>query len=70
MKKADVCDIKPSSYLTGDTLLSPLQSPVGQFYVRFKVFAAVIMKNDVSWNILQCGSVRIYRRRVSSASLE
>jgi hypothetical protein len=32
-------------------ITSPLQSPVGLFYVRFEVFLEVTMKNVVFWDI-------------------
>jgi hypothetical protein len=47
MKNPVFWDIKPSSYLTGNTLvLSNRTQPV-----RFEVFTATTMKNAVFWDI-------------------
>jgi hypothetical protein len=50
-------DIKPSSYLTGDTFLLRC-SPTSKFYVRFEVFAAETMNNAVFWYVHRVALVR------------
>jgi hypothetical protein len=39
----------------GNKLRRPEQLP---FYVRFEVFTAVAMKNDVFWDVTPCGSCK------------
>jgi hypothetical protein len=44
-------------------ITSPLQSPVGQYYVRFEVFTAVTMRN-VFWDIKP--QFLLHRRHITS----
>jgi hypothetical protein len=47
MKNIVFWDIKPSSYFTGDTLHLHYRVQPVKCYVRFEVFTAVTIKNDV-----------------------
>jgi hypothetical protein len=51
MKNVVFWDIKPSSYLTGDTLHLRYRAQPVKCYVRFEVFSAMTMKNAVFWDI-------------------
>jgi hypothetical protein len=51
MKNAVFWDIKTHFVPHRKHNMSPLQSPVGQYYVRFAVFEAVTMKNAVLWDV-------------------
>jgi hypothetical protein len=46
MKNSVFWDIKPTSYLTGHTLLCYRVQPL-----RFEVYTAVTMKNAIFWDI-------------------
>jgi hypothetical protein len=51
MKNAVFWDIKPSSYLTGDTLRLRYRAQPVKCYVRFEGFTAVTMMNAVFWDV-------------------
>jgi hypothetical protein len=44
-------DIKSQFIPHRKHITSALQSPAGQFYVRFEIFTAVTMKNAVFWDM-------------------
>jgi hypothetical protein len=58
---------KSSSYFTGDTSL--LQRSTGYCYVRFEVFTAVTMKNDVFWDLRRVALIRTEVSKELSASI-
>jgi hypothetical protein len=62
MKNVVFWEIKPQFVLHRRHITSPLQSPVSYCYVRFEVFAAVVMKNDVFWDVTPCGSCTSFIR--------
>jgi hypothetical protein len=43
-------DMKTQYKLHRIHITSPLQSPAGQYYVRFEVFTAVAVENGVFWD--------------------
>jgi hypothetical protein len=51
MKNAVFWDIKDQFVPHRRHFTPPLQSPAGQFYIRFDVFTAVTMKNAVFWDV-------------------
>jgi hypothetical protein len=51
MKNAVFWDIKMQFGPHRRHIISPLQRPAGQFYVRFEVFTAVTKNNAVFWYI-------------------
>jgi hypothetical protein len=51
MKNVVFWDIKTQFVPHRRHIISPLQSPAGECYVRFEVFTAVTMKNVVFWDI-------------------
>jgi hypothetical protein len=55
MKDAVFWDIK-TQFVPHRELMSPLQSPAGERYVRFEAFSKVTMKNAVFWDVVLCGS--------------
>jgi hypothetical protein len=58
MKNAVFWDIKTHFVPHRRHIMSPLQSPAGQCYVRFGVITAVSMKNAIFWNVTPCVSCR------------
>jgi hypothetical protein len=56
MKNAIFWDIKTQFVPQRKHIVAPLQSPAGQCYVRFEVFAAMTMKNAIFWDVTPCGS--------------
>jgi hypothetical protein len=63
MKNDVFWDIKTHFVLHRRHITSPLQSPAGLCYVRFEVFTAVTMKNDVFWDVTKFVP---YRRHITS----
>jgi hypothetical protein len=57
MKNVVFWDIKPSSYLTGDTLTLGYRTSL-LMPCKIDVFTAVIMKTAVFWDITSCGSCK------------
>jgi hypothetical protein len=57
-------DIKIQFVLHRRHFTSPLQCPAGEWYVRFKVFAAVTMKNVFFWVIKT--QFILHRRHITS----
>jgi hypothetical protein len=43
--------------------------PIDENYVRFEVFTAVTMKNDLFWNVTLCGSCRATRHKISNNAI-
>jgi hypothetical protein len=58
MKNAVFLDIKTQFLPHRRYITSKLQIPAGLVYVRFEVFTAVTMKNDVFWDVTPCGSCK------------
>jgi hypothetical protein len=70
MKNAVLCDIKPSSYLTGDTK-SPLQTSASYCYVILEVLTAVTTKDavfsDIKPSSYFTGDTLVYRLQLVNA---
>jgi hypothetical protein len=56
MKNAVFWDRKTQFVPHRRYITSPLQSPAGEYYVRFEVFTAVTMKNAIFRDGMPCGS--------------
>jgi hypothetical protein len=64
MTNAVFWDIKSQFVPNRNHIMSPLQCPAGECYVRVEVFTAVIMKNVVLWDIKT--QFVLHRRNITS----